>query len=477
MAGYRFKGKSIFQGLLLVPLIMPPFVGAIGIKQIFARFGSLNLLLMKCGILEQPIDWLGNSGFWGVILLETLHLYPIMYLNLVAAISNIDPSLEEAAYNLSASYTAVIKKIIIPLIMPGFYAGAIITFIWAFTDLGTPIILNFRETIPVQIYNLVTDMHQNQMGYVLVVFMAVVTSLFFLVSRKIVGKKRYEMLARGHVTSREKSASSPQLILFNLFFTGIILLALLPHIGVFINSISERWSNTILPDSFTFEYYGRVFSEKISYISIKNSFLYSIASVIVDLILGLTIAYLLTRTKIKGKGLLDSLAMLPLSLPGIVLAFGYVSTYSGTIIDPLNNPTILLVISYAFRRLPYMARSAYAGFQQSSVYLEEAARNLGASTLLIIRKITLPLITANMIAGGILCFAYAMLEVSDSLILAMKEEFFPITKAIYTLLSYISGGNTLACVLGIIGMIILSISLIVAGKILGKRLGELFRTG
>ncbi len=474
----RFWGKDLWQGLLLVPLIMPPFVGAIGIKQLFARFGSINLALIKLGLVssQNPPDWLGGSGFWGVVILETLHLYPIMYLNIVAAMANIDPSLEEMAYNLSARFHHVLRRIILPLILPGFFAGAIITFIWAFTDLGTPIILNYKETMAVQIFNMVTDIHQNQMGYTLVVFMAGLTTLLFIVSRRILGNKRYEMLARGHVTQRAKWVKPWQQFSIIIFIFGIIVLALLPHIGVIISSVAEKWLNTIVPEKVTTQYYYMIFTNPLAYISIKNSFLYSIGSVFLDLMLGVTIAFILTRTKVRGKSILDSLAMLPLSLPGLVLAFGYVATFSGTILDPRQDPTILLVISYAFRRLPYMVRSAHAGFQQSSIYLEEAARNLGARTLTIIRRITFPLIHANLIAGGLLCFAYAMLEVSDSLILAMKEQYFPITKAIYILFSYVSNGIAIACVLGVLGMIILATAITLAGKVLGQKLGELFRS-
>jgi len=395
----------------------------------------------------------------------------------VAAMANIDPTLEEAAFNLSARFPTVLRRIILPLIIPGFFAGATITFIWAFTDLGTPVILNFKETIPVQIFNLVTDIHQNQMGYALVVFMAVITTVMFLLSKKVIGTKRYEMLSRGHITSRERRVSwwAQCLILGSLL--GLVTVALLPHLGVVMASFSENWFGTILPEHLTTRYYEQIGSNPMAYVSIKNSFFYSICSVILDIILGITIAYLLTRTKIRTKGLLDSLSMLPLALPGLVLAFGYVSTFSGTWLDPRHNPTLLLIISYSFRRMPYMVRAAYAGFQQSSVYLEEAARNLGASVLTTIRRITIPLIYANLIAGSMICFAYAMLEVSDSLILAMKEQYFPITKAIYMLFSYVSDGISIACVLGVIGMVILSASLIIAGRFLGQKLGELFRTG
>ena len=166
------------------------------------------------------------------------------------------------------------------------------------------------------------------------------------------------------------------------------------------------------------------------------------------------------------------------SLPGLVLAFGYVAGFDFAIpwLNPRNNPTLLLVISYSVRRLPYIVRSAYAGFQQTSVTLEEASANLGATPLRTLRKITLPLVMANLIAGTILTFSFAMLEVSDGLILAMREKYFPITKMIWQIMGRIDpGAPGVACALGVVGMVILTASLLVAGKILGKKMGQLFR--
>jgi iron(III) transport system permease protein len=213
-------------------------------------------------------------------------------------------------------------------------------------------------------------------------------------------------------------------------------------------------------------------------LSIRNSLFYSGCSAMLDLVLGVLIAWLLTRRKIPWANVLDALAMLPLALPGLVLAFGYVAGFDWKIswLNPRQNPTLLLIISYSVRRLPYIVRSAYAGFQQTSITLEEASANLGASPWRTLRKITLPLVMANLIAGSILTFSFAMLEVSDSLILAMREQYFPITKAIWQLVGRVDpAAPGIACALGMVGMAILTISLLAAGRLLGKKMGQLFR--
>jgi iron(III) transport system permease protein len=471
---YDFPGKGLLNGLMLIPLVLPPFVGAIGMRQLLARFGSINLLLLEMGVIHQPIDWLG-SGFWGVVILEVLHLYPIMYLNLAAALANVDPSLEEAARNMGASGFKLFRTITFPLMLPGYFAGAIIVFIWAFTDLGTPLVLGYREVIAVQIFNMVTDLHQNPMGYAFVVAVMVLTLFFFYLSKRLIGSRRYEMLARGHVTSGVKTASPAFTVMIYGVVLGISAIALIPHLGVFLTSIAGRWFLTVLPTEFTLRFYREIFSHDLTLISIRNSLLLSSLSTIIDIILGVTIAYLLARKRLPGRALLDALAMLPLALPGLVIAFGYIAAFSATPLDARINPVPLLVIAYSVRRLPYMVRAAYAGFQQSSVALEEAAMNLGASPIKTLCQITFPLVFANLVAGAVLAFSFAMLEVSDSLILALKEEYYPITKAIYALLNRVADGPYIASAMGMLGLILLGGSLFIAGRFFGRRMGELFR--
>jgi len=472
---YNFPGKSLLNGLILIPMVLPPFVGAIGMRQLLARFGSVNLLLLEWGVVDQPIDWLGGGSFWGVVILEALHLYPIMYLNLAAALANVDPSLEEAARNMGANSFKLFRTVTFPLMLPGYFAGAIIVFIWAFTDLGTPLVFEYREVVAVQIFNMVTDLHQNPMGYAFVVAVIGVTLFFFYLSKRILGGGRYEMLGRGHVTSAARPASLAMTVMTYAVVLGISALALIPHLGVFLTSVARRWFLSVLPGEYTFEFYQAVFSHDLALLSIKNSFLLSGLSTFIDIVLGVTIAYLLARKRVPGRTALDALAMLPLALPGLVLAFGYVAAFSATPLDPRLNPVPLLVIAYAVRRLPYMVRAAYAGFQQTSVFLEEAAINLGASPLRTLFQITLPLVFANLIAGAVLSFSFAMLEVSDSLILASKEDYYPITKAIYTLLKRIADGPYIASAMGMLGLLLLAGSLFLAGRFFGRRMGELFR--
>ncbi len=490
---YRFPGKSLLTALLLVPMIMPPFVGAIGMRQFLARFGSVNLLLMDLGLLDSPIDWLGGARFWGVIIMEVLHLYPIMYLNFAAALANVDPSLEEAAVNMGSSGFRLFRKITLPLMMPGLFAGSVLVFIWAFTDLGTPLIFGYERVVPVQIFNQVTELTANPKGYALVVGVLMMTLLVFLTAKRFFGVRSYQSLSKGRIAGSEKRVGLLGTILIVGFIVSVVAAACLPHLSVVLSSLKQRWFMTVLPTEYTLTHFEDALGHHLTLPSIYNSIRYSSLSTLLDLVLGILIAYLLVRHSFRGANLLDAVVMLPLAVPGLVLAFGYVAAFSELPIDPdqnwlirwlqtarnqldpRENPVPLLVIAYGVRRLPYMVRAAYAGFQQVDVELEEAAVNLGSPPLWAMTRITVPLVSANLIAGGILAFSFAMLEVSDSLILAMKEQFYPITKAIYSLVSRIEDGAYIASALGVWAMVFLGLSLLTASVLLGRRMGQLFR--
>ncbi|MEM7144346.1 MAG: iron ABC transporter permease [Verrucomicrobiota bacterium] len=478
---FIFPGKTILSTLILIPLILPPFVGAIGVKQILGQNGAFNVLLSKFGLMDMadPTDWLGEGRLLGIVIMNALHLYPILYLNVTAALANLDPAMEEAAENLGCPAWKRFLKITLPLTMPGIFAGGTIVFIWSFTELGVPLIFDFTRVTSVQIFDGIKDIGGNPLPYALVAVLLVTTVIIFAISKILFGRSHFAMSGRASMASHARRLPRWQSYLCSAGFCLVIFLAVIPHIGVVLNSVAADWYQSIFPESYTFAHFNAALSHELTVPSIGNSLKYASLSTLFDIILGLGIAYVVVRTTLPGRQILDSLAMLPLAVPGLVLAFGYLAmTREGQPFDwlmPNDNPTMLLVVAYAVRRLPYVVRSAAAGYQQTSVTLEEAAQNLGASPVRALQRITIPLIAANLIAGGLLAFAFAMLEVSDSLILAQKQEFYPITKAIYALYSSLGDGPYLASALGVWAMIFLAITIIGAGLMLGKRLGTLFR--
>ncbi len=478
---YIFPGKKLLSALLLVPLILPPFVGAIGVKQMLGQYGALNALLTHMGLLADgaTIDWLGQGRFLGVVLLNALHLYPILYLNLVAALANIDPAMEEAAENLGCTGFRRFFKITLPLIMPGLFAGGTIVFIWSFTELGVPLMFDYTRVTSVQIFDGIKDLGGNPFPFALVAVMLGCTVLLYLAGKFCFGRSHHAMMAKANTTGGPRDPGAVRGLLCTAAFTLIVFIAVLPHLGVVLVSIAGDWYQSVLPTDWTLQHYQSALSHNLTVPSISNSLKYAALSTLVDVLLGIAIAYVVVRTTLPGRGILDAMSMLPLAVPGLVMAFGYLAmTQEGRLFDflnPADDPTVLLVIAYAVRRLPYVVRSAVAGLQQTSETLEEAAQNLGSPPLRAMRKITLPLISANLLAGGLLAFSFAMLEVSDSLVLAQKAQDYPITKAIYDLFQLLGEGRFVASALGVWAMAFLAATIVGASFLLGKKLGAIFR--
>jgi iron(III) transport system permease protein len=483
-AGYRFPGKTLFNAAVLVPLILPPFVGAIGVKMILGRQGALNALL------GTEWDILGTAKILGVIGVQALSLYPIIYLNASAALANLDPALKEAAHNLGAGPLRRFWRITLPLVRPGLFAGATIVFIWSFTELGTPLIFDYYAVMPVQIFYGLKEVENSSRPYVLTVLLLACSVGLYAVGKLVFGGRAYAMYGKASRAAAETPLPGPAGWAAAAAFAGVFAIAVLPHLGVILTSVSEvgAWYRTVFPRHYTGDHFMTALTDNDSFGAITNSLSLSLSAMTLNLLLGLLIGYLIVRTNLRGRHLLDTLCMMPLAVPGLVLAFGFVAMTlrwpfgrDGPLGDLVSvvaanpNPIPLLVVAYAVRRLPYIVRSTVAGLEQTSGELEEAAVNLGASRFTAVRRVIVPLILANLIAGGLLVFSFSMLEVSDSLILAQQPRHYPITKAIFAFSERLGDGPAIASAMGVWGMALLALTLLTASILLGKRLGAIFR--
>lgn len=478
---YDFTGKSALGVLVLAPMILPPFVGAVGVKQMLGVNGALNAALVKTGLMDaaHPLDWLAEGRFAGIVLMIGLNLYPILYMNIAAALSNLDPAMEQAAENLGCPPWKRFFRITLPLAMPGVFAGSSIVFIWAFTELGVPLVFDFGRTASVQIFDGLKGLDRNPIPYALTAVLLIVAAGVFALSKLVMGRSPLGTAPRPKGRSASKRVHGWRSLACASLFLVVFLLATVPHVGVVLLSLAERWYGTMIPDRFTLAHYIEALGNGLVVPSIQNSLLYAGCAMLVALLIGLAVAWVVVRSDLKLRGVLDAVVMLPLAVPGLVMAFGYLAlSQEGKpfhfLVGAGGSPFMLLVIAYAIRRLPYVVRSAVAGLQQSNPALEEAARSLGATPLRTLRRVSIPLIGANLAAGSILAFAFAMLEVSDSLILAQQTEHYPITKAIYTLLSTLGNGTELAAALGVWAMVFLSVAIMGAAVLGGKR-GGLFK--
>lgn len=475
---YDFPGKSMTHLAAMIPMILPPFVGALGFQQILGHYGVLNTILVECGF--PRVDFLGGNGrFWSICLIEALHLYPILYLNLVSSLGSIDPAMQEAARNIGAGWFRRFFRITLPLLKPGILAGGSIVLIWSFTELGTPLMFGYNRVTPVQILNGLTELETNPEPYALVTVMLILSSLMYLLAKWLL-RSSTGTIVKGTAGTSSAPLAGIRGLLPSGFFLLITLLAALPHIALILTAFSLNWYGTLLPEHWSMLNFENALTNKLVVPSILNSLRYSSLAMLAALAAGLVIALIVQRWKLPFAWLLDALGMLPLAVPGIVVAFGYLGMsveyrWAAEIFDPQDNPLWLLAIAYAVRRLPYVLRSVSAGLEQTPVEFEEAARTFGAGPLRTLRKITVPLIMANLVVGALFAFSFSMLEVSDSLILAQKAEYFPITRAIFDLSQILGSGPFTACAFGVWTMLFLAATLAAAGAILGKKIGSVFR--
>jgi iron(III) transport system permease protein len=478
---WTFPGKALLSAFIPLPLIVPPFVGALGVKQVLGQTGALNAVLIELGVVDagHPIDWLRRGRFVAVVLLTALHLYPVVYFNVSAALTHVSPEMEEAAENLGATGLRRIFKITLPLILPSLFAAITIVFIWALTELGVPLMCDYTRITSVQIFNGSNDIGRSPLVYALVVALLFVTTALYGLAKVTFGRDTHALATKS--SARRSSTALPPLAggVCTALVGGLVFSAALPNVAVILLAIAGDWYGTVLPSSFTLGHVRSALGHDLVVPSIANSLRYVSLSTVFDILLGVSIAHIAVRSRMRLRYALDAAAMLPLAVPGLVLAFGYLAIAREgrplSFLNPSRDPTALLVIAYGIRRLPFVVRAAAAGLQQISVTLEEAAENLGASAWRAFWRITFPLLAPNLVAGGVFAFALSMLEVSDSLILAQRQTTYPVTKAIYELSQLLGDGRWLAAALGAWAMIFLGAAVAFTRSALGRRFGGLFR--
>lgn len=471
---YDFKGRTLIQTLGVLPLVMPPFVGAVALQLILGRSGMINLLLL---------DWFGTSvpfmeGLRGVILVQTLHYFPFIFLNASASLANVDPSLEEMAQNLGAHGFRLFRKVTLPLMMPGYVAGALLVFIRVIDDLGTPLMLNYTKMLAPQAYLRVTTIGvEDKAGYVICVIMVVLSLVSLWAAMKFLSLSEYAMVQRGGtgtpISKRIGGWKLAFVLIFSFFILGI---SLLPHLGIFVLSFAKIWSFSILPKTYTLSHYVEIFFRTPHFV--KNTLLYCLLAAVIDVILGSIIAFLLIRGRVWGKGLLDAISTMPLAIPGVVLATGYLRVFHGTPLpffhQPLTSLWIILVIAYSARRLPYTLRSCYASIQQVHVSLEEAALNLGANRRRTFFKITFPLMTGGLIAGGLLAFITSSVELASTIMLVPRMEYGPLSYGIYIYMQSAVGRGPGAA-LGVVAILLVAIGTYLVNRIFSGGSGTAFK--
>lgn len=452
---FQFRGALIIQTLGVLPLIMPPFVGAVAMQLLFGRSGSLNLLLD---------DWFGVTiplmdGLNGIIFVESLHYFPFILMNLTVALRNIDGAMEEAAVNLGAKGWRLFRRVIFPLAAPGYIAGASLVFVKVFDDLGTPLVLGITNMLAPQAYLRITQVGlDDPLGYVISVIMIGFSILALWLSARSMKGRDYSTIQKGGSSLQQRKLTRGQSFFAYAWIVFVLLLVLSPHFGVLMLSLATVWSYAPLPDGYTLAHYASVFQQ--SQGMITNTLLYCGLAAGIDVIIGTAIAYLMLRTRLPGRQWLDWISSAALAVPGIVLAIGFMRTFRGVDFPGtdigVTSTWVIIMIAYSVRRLPYATRSCVAALQQLNVSLEEAAASVGANRFSTIRRVVIPLMAGGMLAGFVTSFVTAAVELSATIMLVTRDSDAPMSYGIYLYMQSASGRGPGAA-LGVLAVVAVAV--------------------
>jgi iron(III) transport system permease protein len=464
---FQFRGAILIQTLGVLPLIMPPFVGAAAMQLLFGRNGSVNLLLN---------DWFGfgvplMQGLNGVIFVEALHYFPFILLNLTVALANIDSAMEESAQNLGASGFRLFRRIVFPLAMPGYLAGAALVFLKVFDDVGTPLVLNVTDILAAQAYLRITSIGiDDPIGYVASVIMVIASLVALWGSTWVMRGRDYATQQRGGSSLARRTLKPWQAVLAYGWIILVLLVVLSPHLGILLLSFSKVWSYSVVPDVYTLDNYVTVFRDSSGMMA--NTLLYCGIAAGADVIIGTAIAYLILRTKLPGRQWLDLTATAAIAIPGVVLGIGYLRTFKDFQLpftdEPFTAFWLIIAIAYAVRRLPYALRSCTAALQQLHVSLEEAAENLGASKNRTIYRVVVPLMAGGILAGFVTSFLTAAVELSATIMLVTKQSDAPMSYGIYLYMQSIAGRGPGAA-LGVIAVITVALGTYFSNRLIRNR--------
>jgi iron(III) transport system permease protein len=468
---YEFPGRNLFSYLTMLPLVMPPLIGVLGFVFILGRAGTVNVVLQDYFGLEHPINFM--YGLQGVLLVETLHLFPMITLSILDALTKVDPALEEAAQGMGAKGWRRFRDITLPLTTPGYVSGALLVFIWTFADFITPLVVGVQDVLAAQAYlNIVQfiDRRLFKMGIVISALLVLLAIVFVISARQYVAIKDYSSLAYTRVERRRLSPTKRWLAVG--FLGTLMFVSFLPHIGVTLAAFGRGWSLTPFPVEYTTQFFTRVSIETPKFI--VNSFIYCALAVLICLVIGVPMAWILARTKAPGRNTMDALTTLILAIPGTAIGIAYIRAfhYPLPLVDiALTSVWIVIPLVLAVRRLPYTVRGSHSSLLLVHKSMEEAAENVGATKLRTFRDITVPLVWKGIVVGALFSFITSLQEASAVVFLTLGGwETIPF--GIFTF--YIAGSQNEAAALGVILIAVAAVSLALINRLAGTRVGGLF---
>ena len=417
---FSFPGRRLIEAIILVPAALPPLIGAISFQLLYSETGILPRGLQELFGTESPV--LPFSGIAGVLIVHTFTMYPFFYLSASAALAGMDPSVEEAAYNLGAGRVRVWRTVLLPMLTPALVSASLLVFMTSLASYTAPLLFGVDQTMTMQIYINRTN-GDLPMASTYASVLGVVSVLFLLGMRWYEGRRSYRSQSKG-VAAHRRELTNPfgrWLALVGSLLATVVLLAPVATIALVAFSADGSWTTEVVPSEYTTENFKTIFSDPKAFEPILNSLQMSLLATVGCIVFGVLIAYAVRRLRFVGRGLLDVAVMLAWALPGTVVAINLISAFSTGNAFSFGQVLIgtfwIMPLAYFVRFLPLVFRSSNAALAQIDPSLEEAARNLGASWWRAFRSVTLRLMLPGVIAGALLAFVHGVGEFVASVLI------------------------------------------------------------
>lgn len=433
---YTIKGRGLIQIIIILCCMSAPFIGAYAWVQLRGNNGVITQLIKQLIGRRPPAIY----GFRGIVTVLSLQLFPLVFMLVSGALKNVDASLLEAAQNMGVKGVKRFFKVIIPLCMPTILAAALLVFMRAFADYGTPLLIGRGyQTFPVIIYNEYfgeTGTDHNFAAAVSVIAIAI-TAVIFLVQKWASNRFEFHMNAL-HPIER-KPAKGVKGFFIHLYTYLVVFLAFMPQLYVMYCSF-RKTSGKIFVPGFGLDSYRKIARDLP--LEIKNTFLIGILALAAVVLIAIIIAYLVVRRRSRLNDAIDTASMIPYIIPGSVVGIALVVAFNKQPLM-LTGTTFIMIVALCVRRIPYTIRSSVAVLQQIPITVEEAAISLGCSKMKAFFKATVPMMRNGILSGAILSWVTIITELATGVILYNRNTI-TLTLAIYSQVTRGSDGPAAA---------------------------------
>ena len=453
---YKIRGAKFLFVVAILCSMSAPFIGAYSWILLLGRSGAITKFLSALLGVKMPAIY----GFKGILLVQSLKFFPLVFIYMNGAFKNIDNTLMEAAANMGCTGVRRLVKIVLSLSMPTILAAALMVFMQAFADFGTPMLIGEGyQTFPVMIYNayLGEGGADRNFAAALAVVAVVITAIVFAIQKWGTNRFKFSMNALHPVEKKE--AKGVFGFLMHAYCYLLVGIAFMPQLYIIYLSFCN-YKGSIRQGGYGLGNYVQA-SKKLLSRSIKNTAVMGIIALIVIVILAVLIAYLVVRRASTLNNAIDTISMLPYIMPGAVVGLALLLAFGKKPLA-LTGTFAIMVISFVIRRLPYTIRSATATLMQISPSIEEAAISLGASKAKTFVRITVPMMANGILSGAILSCVAIVTELSSSIILYSNKS---ITLTMSTYLAILRGNDGIAAAFAAILTVVTAVSLLLYLKV------------